>query len=422
MRRLLVAALILLTGPARADLPARVATLAKEVTPRVVTWRRHIHQHPELSNREEKTAKYVVAQLKALGITEIRTGVAHHGVIALIRGEKPGGVVALRADMDALPVTEAKGLPFRSVNEGVMHACGHDVHTSVLLGAAAVLVQLRAEIQGTVKLIFQPAEEGPPAGEEGGADMMVRQRALKDPKPDAIFALHTLPELEAGTLGYALGGMFASVDRFRIEVIGKQTHAAYPWGGVDPVVAAAHIVTAIQTIGTRVVDVREPVVVSVGVIRGGERWNIIPGHVTLEGTVRTHSLRVRKAAQQAFLRLVTDTAKAHRARVEIAYEDLSPVTWNDIPLGRQMIPTLTRAGAKKVVEVKPAMGGEDFAWFAKEVPGFYIRLGVGKPGDPDPSPLHTPKYRADESALPLGVRVMSLFALDFLARQAPVTK
>jgi amidohydrolase len=416
MRVVLVVAILLVGTPACASGPAlkRVEALTRKVTPQVVDWRRHIHANPELSNREKQTAAYVVARLKELGVDDIRTGVAHHGVVALIKGAKPGGVVALRADMDALPVQEASGESFASKNPGIMHACGHDVHTSVLLGAAAVLVQMRDVLPGTVKLVFQPAEEGPPAGEQGGASLMVKEGALDNPRPTAIFALHTLPELDAGTLGFALGGMFASVDRFRIRVIGQQTHAAYPQGGVDPIVAAAHIITALQTLPTRIIDARDPIVVSVGVVKGGQRWNIIPGEVLLEGTVRTQSKHIRHKAEIAFKRLVENTAKAHRTKTEIAYEDLAPVTWNDPVLGRKMHATLVRAaGEKNVLRVRPAMGGEDFAYFAKEIPGFYIRLGVGTPGQKN-SPLHTPGYRANESALPLGVRTMTLLALDYL--------
>lgn len=387
------------------------------VLPQVRTWRRYIHAHPELSNREEGTAAYVVKQLRALGVAEVKTGIAHHGVVGIIRGGEPGGVVALRADMDALPVSEKTGEAFASKNEGVMHACGHDVHTSVLLGAAAVLVRMKARIRGTVKLIFQPAEEGPPAGEEGGADMMVREGVLEDPKPEAIFALHAFPDLEAGEVGYALGGMFASVDQFRVEIIGKQTHAAFPWGGIDPIVASAHVITAIQTIATRVIDARDPIVVTVGIVKGGTRWNIIPDRVVLEGTVRTHDKGVRAQASEAFHRIVNQTAAAHGARAEIRYRDMAPVTWNDPALGKRMLPTLTRVTGDpaKVVKLKPAMGGEDFAFYALQVPGFYIRLGVADRARGWTSPLHTPTFRVNEAALPVGVRAMALLALDYLS-------
>lgn len=401
--------------PPRGGLDARVTQDAQTVTPRVIRWRRHLHAHPELSNREAKTAAFVAARLREIGVDDIRTGVAKHGVVALIRGKHPGKVVALRADMDALPVSEQTGLSFASKTPGVMHACGHDVHTAVLLGAAQVLAGLRGQLHGTVKLIFQPAEEGPPAGERGGAELMMEQGVLERPKVDAIFALHTFPELEAGTLGYTLGGAFASVDRFKVLVRGKQTHAAYPWGGIDPIVAAAHVVTALQTIASRTVDPRNPIVVSVGVIRGGRRWNIIPGEVTLEGTVRTHDRRVRSQARKAFERLVRRTAEAYGATASITYEDLAPVVWNDKTLGRRMLPTLKRtAGAQAVTRILPAMGGEDFGYYALKVPGFYFRLGVGNAKKGHVHPLHTPGFQVDERALPLGVRTMSLLALDYL--------
>jgi len=421
----LCAALIGGIGPATADEPVRalVEKRVKALAPQVVTWRRHIHQHPELSNREVRTAAYVVERLRAIGVESIKTGVARHGVVALIKGKHPGKVVALRGDMDALPVTEATGLPFASKNKGVMHACGHDIHTSVLLGAGAVLAGMRDQLHGTVKLIFQPAEEGPPEGEEGGAKLMVEEGVLTDPKPDAIFALHAFPDLKSGQLGYAMGGMFASVDQFKVEIIGKQTHAAFPWGGVDPVVASAHVITALQTISSRIVDARRPVVVSVGVIKGGERWNIIPGRVVLEGTVRTHDKLVRDQARKAFHRIVKDTAAAHGAKVTISYQDMAPVTWNDPSLGKRMLPTLARAvGAKNVVKLLPAMGGEDFAFFALKVPGFYIRLGVTNEKLAPAKPLHTPKFFVDEAAIPVGMRVMSLFALDYLSPPALRTR
>jgi amidohydrolase len=323
----------ILCAVARADSPPGVEAKVQEVMPGVVELRRDFHAHPELSNREERTARVVAGRLRGLGL-EVQTGVARHGVVALLRGTRPGRCAALRADMDALPVAEATGLPFASKNPGVMHACGHDAHTAALLGAAEVLASMKDELSGTVKFIFQPAEEGPPAGEEGGALLMVEEGVLEDPKVDAIFALHVFPTLDAGKIGYTLGGTMASVDRFKVTMHGEQTHAAYPWDGVDPVVASAHAITALQTIASRTVDTREPVVVSVGVVEGGQRWNIIPESITFHGTVRAHSRDVRAQARRDFERILSGVASAHGTEYELEYEDLAPVTYNDPDLAR----------------------------------------------------------------------------------------
>jgi len=397
------------------DILPQVQRLAKDVTPAVVAWRRDIHAHPELSNREKRTAALVAEQLEAMGVDEIKTGVAHHGVVGLIRGKRPGPTVALRADMDALPIREDTGLPYASQNPGVMHACGHDAHTAILLGAAKVLTQMRDHLPGNVKLVFQPAEEGAPEGEEGGAPLMIQEGVLRDPDVAAIFGLHIAPGLEVGKVAYRYGGLLASVDRFRLTITGKQSHAAMPWQGTDPIVAASHVVTAIQTIASRKIDARQPVVVSVGIFRGGEAWNIIPEKVLLEGTIRTHDEQVRRRAGEEFVRLVKLTAAAHGAKAEIDYQGYGPVTWNDPALGKRMKPTLVRAaGAAGVVESEPIMAGEDFAHYAQKVPGCFVFLGVRNEAIGAVHALHTPKLLIDEDALPLGVRTMALFALDFL--------
>lgn len=423
MRRSLVpavAALGLLAGlPAASraqDLVHRVESLAREATPAVVAWRRDIHAHPELSNREERTAALVARELKTLGVDELRTGVARHGVVALVRGGKPGPTVALRADMDALPVHEQTGLEFASKTPGVMHACGHDAHTAILLGAAKVLVALRGELPGSVKLIFQPAEEGTPPGEEGGAALMVKEGVLEAPRVSAIFGLHVSTDLETGRLACRSGGFLASVDRFRVTISGKQSHAATPWEGVDPVVAAAHVITAVQTVASRKIDARQPVVVSVGTVRGGQAWNIIPAEVVLEGTVRTHDEQVRRTARQEFARIVAKTAEAHGATAAVEYVAYGPALWNDPALGRRMLPSLVRAaGEGNVIETPPVMVGEDFAHYAQKVPGMFFFLGVRNEKQGAVHPLHTPQMRIDEDALPLGVRAMTLLAVDFLS-------
>jgi len=401
------------------EILTRVEQLTRQVTPTVVEIRRDIHAHPELSNREERTARVVAERLKNIGVDEITTGVAHHGVVALIRGRKPGPTVALRADMDALPIQEQTGLPFASQNEGVMHACGHDCHTAMLLGAAEVLTQMRDVMPGSVKLLFQPAEEGTPAGERGGAKLMIEEGALEDPDVAAIFGMHVNTELETGKISYRPGVLLASVDRFRVTVRGKQSHAAMPWLGVDPVVATSHVVTAVQSVASRKVDARDPVVVSFGIIRGGRAWNIIPGEVALEGTIRTHSPEARKKAVAEFHRIVQGTADALGASAEIQFEDYGPCTWNDPELVGRTVASLERAaGQGNAVEAQAVMGGEDFAHYAEHVPGCFIFLGVRNEAMGAVHAVHTPFLLIDEAAFPVGVRAHALLALDYLHRRA----
>ena len=401
------------------DLSDRASELTRQVAPKVTEWRRDFHAHPELGNREARTSRIVAERLRAIGVDDLKTGVARHGVVALIRGRKPGPTVALRADMDALPIREETGLPFASQNEGVMHACGHDAHTAILLGAAQVLAQMRDELPGTVKLIFQPAEEASPAGEDGGASLMVREGVLRSPDVSAIFALHVNSELPTGRIGYRYGAIMAGVDHFRVTVKGKQSHAAMPWQGVDPIVASAHVIAALQTIVSRRVDARQPVVVSVGMIRAGTAWNIIPGEATFEGTVRTHDPEVRKKVAEEFRRIVQQTAIAHGATAEIAYHDYGPPVWNDPELGKRMRPSLVRAvGEANVVEVEPVMGGEDFSHYAQKVPGFYVFLGVRNPAVGAIHGVHTPHFVLDEAALPVGVRTLALMAIDYLKTES----
>lgn len=408
-----------LVAPLRAadEVSHTVAQLTAEITPQVVQWRRELHAHPERSNREERTGRFVAETLRAMGVDELRTGVAGHGVVALIRGGRPGPCVGLRADMDALPVQEQTGLPFASQNPGVMHACGHDGHTSVLLGAAAVLVRLRAQLPGSVKLIFQPAEEGVPPGEKGGAAQMVAEGVLERPTVAAVFALHVSPELETGKLSYRPGAMTAAVDRFRITIVGRQSHAAMPWQGVDPIVAAAHVIMAIHTIPSHRIDARQVAVVSVGIVKAGTAWNIIPGQAMLEGTIRTHAPETRRRAAEEFHRLVQNTAAAHGAQAEIEFDNGTPAMINDAELSAMMRPSLVRAvGAANLLEAQPMTGGEDFARYAQQVPGLFFFLGVK--ASPEPAGLHSPHFLLNEAALPVGVRAMALLAADYLARQA----
>lgn len=396
----------------------------------IVRMRENIHQHPELGNRETATAKMVADHLRSLGM-EVREGIAYTGVVGLLKGGRPGPVVAVRADMDALPVTEDTDLPFKSEvrahyldkDVGVMHACGHDVHTAVQLGVASVLASMREEIPGTIKFIFQPAEEGPPPGEEGGAQLMVKEGVMDNPRPKAIFGLHTFAEMEVGKVGYTSGPAFAAVDHFNIEIHGTQAHGAAPHLSVDPVVMGAQAVMALQTIRSRNLSPLEPSVVTVGIFRGGERFNIIPGSVHLEGTVRTYNGEVRDTIERRMSEILSGVTKAagEEASFELSYERGAPATINDPALTARTVPSLEAVlGMDNVEELEPTMGGEDFAEFANIVPGFYFRLGMVKTGTHSGG-HHTPTFRADDSAVPVGMRVMSRVLLDYLNAESAGT-
>lgn len=403
---------------------------AASVESRVIAWRRDLHAHPELSNREFRTAGIVAEHLRGLGL-EVRTQVAHTGVVGVLRGSVPGPVVALRADMDALPVTEELELPFASKvrsttggrEVGVMHACGHDAHTAILLGTAEVLAGVRERLPGTVVFLFQPAEERPPPGEEGGARLMIEEGALEAPVPGAIFGLHVVPQHETGTLAYRAGGAMASSDRMRIVVSGQQTHAAYPWLGVDTIAVASRIVLEIQAIPGRQVDARIPSVVSIGSIHGGVRHNIIPGEVEMVGTIRSLDSVQRRELHERIRRVAAGIAESAGARVDVEIDTNRgyPVTHNDPELGRRMLPTLRRvAGAERVAHPLPRTGAEDFGHYALRIPGFYFWLGIRPPGVPerDAASNHSPRFFVDEDALLLGVRAMSALAIDYLADAA----
>jgi amidohydrolase len=414
----------LVTGQTVNPLAAQVDKLTQELTPQVVTWRRDFHQHPELGNRETRTAKVIADELRRLGY-DVQTGVAHTGVVAVLKGGKPGPTVALRADMDALPVTEQVDLPFKSTVKamwngqevGVMHACGHDNHMAILLGTATILARVKEQLPGNIKLIFQPAEEGPPAGEKGGAEMMVQQGVLDTPKVDAVFGLHVFP-MSAGVIEYRPGPLMASADGFRIRITGKQTHGAVPWGGVDPIVVGAQIVMALQTIVSRTVNITEaPAVVTIGAFNGGNRSNIVPETVDLLGTVRAFNETVRKDIHRRLHDIVTKTAEAAGAKAEIVYDIGYPVTINDPSLTERMSPTLRRVAGQDNVRVSALTGtAEDFSYYQQKVPGMFFFLGVTPKGvDPKTAPQnHSPLFFADESALPVGVRAMTNLALDYL--------
>ncbi|MBW3655317.1 MAG: amidohydrolase, partial [Gemmatimonadetes bacterium] len=398
------------------------------VTPKVVAWRRDIHQHPELGNREVRTARLVADHLRGLGL-EVQTGVAHTGVVAVLRGGKPGPVVALRADMDALPVSEQVDLPFASrvtteyngQQVGVMHACGHDNHVAILMGAAEVLAGMRAELPGTVKFIFQPAEEGPPAGEQGGAKMMVAEGVLDNPRPGAIFGLHVgVMPAPVGTISYRPRGAMAASDNLRIVVRGKQTHGAIPWGGVDPIMVSAQIVQGLQSIVSRQSNLTTaPVVVTIGSINGGLRGNIIPDSVVMVGTVRTLDQAMQSDVHQRIRRTAEMIAQSAGATAEVTVGvGAAPLTFNDPALTEKMVPTLQRvAGAERVQLVPPTMGAEDFSEFQKQVPGLIFFLGVVPEGQDlaKVAPNHSPMFFADEGALPVGVRAMAQLAIDYLS-------
>ena len=387
----------------------------------IIDLRHQIHQYPELGNREFKTAKLVAEHLRSLGI-EVETDIAYTGVVGVLKGNKPGPVVAVRADMDALPVTEETDLPFKSTVKttyldkevGVMHACGHDIHTSVQLGVASVLASMKRSLPGTVKFIFQPAEEGPPPGEEGGAELMLKEGVFDNPKPSAVFGLHTHAALEVGELGLTIGPAMAAVDQFIITIKGKQSHGAYPHKSVDPIIMATEVVTAFQTIRSRSLSPLEPSVVTVGIIRGGERFNIIPEEVHLEGTVRTYDPEVQDMVEKRMNEILKGITLAYGGSFELNYDRGTPATINNPELCKQMIPTLERVvGKNNLKMMDPVMGGEDFAIFANEVPGIYYRLGVVKPGTTS-GWIHTPTFRADDSCLEVGIRAMSNMVVDYL--------
>lgn len=393
----------------------------------VIAWRHHLHQFPELSNREFKTAAYIEKYLRGLGLS-VQTGVAKTGVVAVLDTGKPGPVVALRADMDGLPVLEQNDLAFRSQEKGeyngnvvpVMHACGHDTHMAMLMGAAKILVDIKDELRGQVKFIFQPAEEGAPAGERGGAQVMVEEGVLKNPDVDVIFGLHISANADVGTVRYNSGGTMAAVDPFKIVVKGKQAHGAYPWKSVDPIVTAAQLVMGLQTIVSREIRlIDDAAVVSVGSIHGGNRSNIIPSEVELVGTIRTLNKDAREHIYEALPRKAKGIADSMGAEVEVVLPlDYNyPITYNDPALTAQMVPTLERtAGKGKAIVSKPATGAEDFSFFQEQVPGLYVWVG-GKPLDvpEEASPAHhTPEFYVDDAGMKLGVRLLVNLTMDYM--------
>jgi amidohydrolase len=397
---------------------------AKAVNDSVVAWRRHLHQFPELSNRENNTATFIVSRLQNLGL-EIKTGIGKTGVVAILKGGKPGPVVALRADMDALPVYERNSLPFASKETseyggqkvGVMHACGHDSHVAILLGTATALSQMKKDVPGTVVFIFQPAEEGPPGTEEGGAPLMIKEGVMDNPKVDAIFGLHINSQTEIGKIKYKSGSTMASSDWFTVKIKGKQSHGSQPWSGIDPIVIAAQIIEGFQTIVSRQEDLtKAPVVITVGKIQGGVRANIIPEELTMEGTIRTLDAVMQKEVHEKMKLTAQKIAEASGASAQVVVDTKTEVTYNNPELVKNMLPSLeTAAGKTNVIETVWTTGAEDFSFFGDKAPAFFFFLG-GMPKGMDPkkaAPHHTPDFYIDDSMLDVGVKAFCNLVFDY---------
>lgn len=430
MRTFLFSALLItpFISFSQSALKTDAAKKADAITQKVVAWRRDFHEHPELGNLENRTAEVIAKHLKSLGL-EVKTGIAKTGVVGILVGGKPGPVVALRADMDGLPVVERVNLPFASKVKttyngqevGVMHACGHDSHMAILMGVAEVLSGMKKDIAGTVKFIFQPAEEGVPAGDEGGAALMVKEGVLQNPKVDVIFGLHINSQTPVGQITYKPGGTMAAVNDMKITVTGKQAHGAYPWSSIDPIVVSAQIINNLQTIVSRNLNVTEnPGVVTIGAINGGVRSNIIPEKVEMLGTVRNLTPEDEKMFIERIKTIAIKTGEAAGAKVEvqIPYSNHYPVTFNDIALTEKMLPTLQQtAGAANVKLKPPVTGAEDFSFFQEKVPGLFFFLG-GMPKDQDPLKApshHTPDFFLDESGFVLGVKALCNLTLDYMS-------
>ena len=412
------------SGSGLSPLGAELDKLAAAVEPELLAWRRYLHEHPELSNRETETAKYIAERLKSIGL-EPRTGIAKTGVVAVLKGGRPGPVVALRADMDGLPVREQVDVPFASKasskyegqDVGVMHACGHDAHMAILLATARVLSQVRDRLPGTVKFIFQPAEEGVPASERpAGADLMVKEGVLSDPAVEAIFGLHVFANVATGHITYRSGSFMAASDVLDITVKGRQTHGSMPWRGVDPVLTGSQIVTALQSIVSRSVDItRLPAVVSIGQFQAGVRNNIIPDTARLIGTIRTFDEQVQADIHARIKRIAEGVASGAGATVDVTITRGTPVTANDRPLTARMLPTLERVAPGKVHESELITGAEDFSFYGRQVPSLFFFLGITPPAEVGRAPAnHSPFFSVDETALVTGVRALAHLTVDYL--------
>ena len=410
--------LLLLAQTLAVPAPVRAAVdkHARDLHPAIIEVRRDIHRHPELGFREKRTSALVAERLKALGY-EVQTGVGVTGVVGVLKGGKPGPVVAVRADMDALPIPELIEVPYKSTVPNVKHACGHDAHTAMTLGVAEIFSRMRAEIPGTIKFLFQPAEEGDPDGGRTGALRMLDDKAFESPAPVAIFGMHVMPTLEVGQLGANIGPAMASSDRYTITITGKKTHGAYPHTGIDPVPIAAQVIMALQTIPSRQIDAQKPTVVTVGIVQGGNRFNIVADEVSLTGTVRsldTEGPSVVKGKMDAIVKGITSSFGATYA---LKYEEGAPVTFNQPELARASLPALESVvGAANLRTPPPQMGAEDFAYFQQRIPGFYFFVGVANPKRNITAMIHTEHFDIDEDALAVGMRAMSAAVLDFLFR------
>lgn len=411
-------------GVTAQNLYGQISSRATSILPEMIQWRRYLHEHPELSNREVKTAEYVAAYLKKLGL-EVQTGIAKTGVVAILKGGKPGPVIALRADMDGLPVKERVNVPFASKAEGeylgekvpVMHACGHDTHMAILMGTASVLSKMKADIFGTVKFIFQPAEEGSPGDEEGGAPLMIKEGVMDNPKVDVVFGLHINSATPIGEIRYKSGAEMAASDWFTIKVKGKQSHGSQPWAGVDPIVIAAQIIDGLQTIVSRQQNLtKAPVVITVGKIHSGVRSNIIPEELVMEGTIRTLDEQMHKDVHERIRNTATHIAAAGGASVEVEITNKTKVTYNDPALVKQMLPSLeAAAGKENVAETEWTTGAEDFSFYGDKAPAFFFFLG-GMPAGQDPKmapPHHTPDFYVDDSRLDTGVKAFCNIVMDY---------
>ena len=428
MKRFLLCLLIAIsvtTAHASEKLKKQLDLSANRIESKVIEWRRHFHQFPELSNREFKTAKKIEQHLRNLGL-KVKTGVAHTGVVGLLKGGKPGPVVGLRADIDALPVTERVDVPFASEvrttynghDVGVMHACGHDAHIAILMGVAKVLSSMKKDLPGSVKFIFQPAEEGAPQDEEGGAELMVKEGVLKNPKVDVIFGLHVRSIAPVGTISYRPQSLMAAVDGLRITVKGKQTHGSTPWTGIDPITVSAQIIIGLQTIISRQTELtEEAAVITIGSIHGGVRSNIIPEQVELIGTIRTLNTDMQDKIHEKIRLTATKIAESAGALADVRITKGYPVTYNDPELTEMMLPSLRQvAGEENVKLIKAITGAEDFSFFQKKIPGLYFFLGAMPKGTKpeDAPPHHSPDFYIDESCLKLGIRALSYLTLDYM--------
>ncbi|MBT4915375.1 MAG: amidohydrolase [Formosa sp.] len=420
MKKTLIAILVIVNGLAAQE---SIQQDIIKIEEKLIEWRRDFHKNPELSNREYKTAKKIAKHLKEIGL-KVETNIAKTGVVAILEGNQPGKVIAIRADIDGLPVTERNDLDFKSevkttflnTETGVMHACGHDTHIAILMATAEVLSKHKDKIKGRIKFIFQPAEEGPPPGEEGGAKLMIKEGVLENPKVEAIFGLHINSQTPVGTIKYKTGGIMASVERFVINVKGKQTHGSQPWSGVDPILISAKIIDGLQTIISREAELtNEAAVISVGKITSGTRFNIIPESSEMIGTVRTLDPRMRKMIEKRMKEMVEGIAEAYGGEASIIFQNNTSITYNDEALTSQILPSLqTAAGKSNVVIMKATTGGEDFSYFQEKVPGVYFFLGGMSPGNKESFPHHTPDFVIDESGLLLGVKAFTQIALDYL--------